>query len=150
MTSNFNPATNQIKVFDVVESFNTLSLNQGMKVLLCSIKAHFFGFLGLFVFTVAFWAYTKGITSFVLFNTYKCAYKTSNRDLFTTCTPRKHLLVECLWCHELAEEHQLDFLMTCTLNKIQYFLQLCTFQTLKLMDDNDFSHTLSKFSYIAQ
>jgi len=41
MTSNFNPVANQFKVFDVVESFNTLSLNQGMKVLLCSIKTHF-------------------------------------------------------------------------------------------------------------
>ena len=33
---------------------------------------------------------------------YKCACKTSDRDLLTIFTPRKHLLVERLWCHELA------------------------------------------------
>jgi len=33
---------------------------------------------------------------------YKCACKTYDRDLLTIFTPRKDLLVERLWCHELA------------------------------------------------
>jgi len=36
-----------------------------------------------------------------VFNIYKYACKTSDQNLLTTCTPRKHLLIKCLWCHEL-------------------------------------------------